>query len=85
MLRTTSICDRSALTARVEPPRTDCALKLWVLVLCHTVRASVRDTVRDRPMLPARGHPRALLHPLCQPEAAFGFSTRYCPWFAPAT
>ena len=47
MLRTTSICDRSALTARVERPSADYASQLWALVLCHTVRANVRGTVRD--------------------------------------
>ena len=53
VLRTTSICDRSALTARVEPPRADCTSQLWVLVLCHTVRASVRGIVWDMLALPA--------------------------------
>ena len=47
VLRTTSICDRSALTTRVEPPRADCASGLWFQFCGHIVRASVRGTVRD--------------------------------------
>ena len=50
-LRTTLMLETSVLVPRVRLVLSDRALRFC---LCPTVRAGVRGTVRDRPMLPAR-------------------------------
>ena len=83
-LLTTSLCDRSALAARVEPPLADRALRLWFQFMPHSARRCVwRGTGQTHAAYGPR--PRALPDPGGSHVLAGGLFTRYCNRFAPAT